>query len=143
MPATMARTGLCARCGAALARDHLGASLCSPCEAAAVREAQDAPTPEQTVMPTSRLACAVLGVLLIYSARWPERRAPLRQELRRLGIEAEAWQIHDAVNEWRRRGVAIDARERRRGYRFVDFALVPITRGFRRRRVRRSQPSLF
>jgi len=127
--AMLAQTAVCAHCGAALARDHVGASLCSPCAAAAKAGVVDV-----AVLPADRLARVVGGVLLLYSGLRPGRRAPVRRILASLGVAAEAWEIHHAVETLRSHGFIIDAIERRRGYRFIDFALVPLTRGFRRRR---------
>jgi hypothetical protein len=125
--AVVAKTAVCARCGATLARDHIGSPLCSPCAAAA-------PEAELVILPTDKLTRVVGGILLIYSGLRPSRRAPVRQQLARLGISAEPWEVHEAVERLRERGFIIDAIERRRGYRFVDLALVPLTRGWRRRR---------
>jgi hypothetical protein len=86
------------------------------------------------ILPTDRLARCVGGVLLLYSGLHPSRRAPVRGILAQIGVSAETWEIHHAVDTLRAHGLMIDATERRRGYRFTDFALVPLTRGFRRRR---------
>jgi hypothetical protein len=125
----LSQPAVCAHCGAALARDHVGAALCSPCAAAANAGAVDI-----AVLPADRLARVVAGVLLLYSGLRPGRRVPVRRILAQSGVSAEAWEIHHSVETLRARGFVIDAVERRRGYRFIDFALVPLTRGFCRRR---------
>ena len=119
--------GVCARCGAILARDHAGEALCSPCAAAAYVEPLRVLEPED-------LAFAVGGILLLYRGLHRGRRVPVRQVLAELRVSAEPWEIHQSVKKWRSRGLVIEAHESRRGYRFVDLALVPLTRGFRRRR---------
>ena len=78
------------------------------------------------------LAFAVGGILLLYRGLRPGLRVPVRQVLLQLHVAAEPWEIHQSVEKWRSRGLVIDARERRRGYRAVDL-LVPIVRPFHRR----------
>ena len=119
-----AERATCARCEAVLARDHAGEALCSPCAAAA-------PIERLRILEPEELAFAVGGVLLLYRGLRPGVRVPVRQVLARLRISAEPWEIHKSVEKWRSRGMVIDARERRRGYRAVDL-LVPFVRPFHR-----------
>jgi hypothetical protein len=76
----------------------------------------------------------VASVLLAYNALRPGAWCPVRDQLLRAGVAAERWEIHNAVEELRSRGFVIDARAGMTGYRFIDFARVPLLRGFRRRR---------
>lgn len=120
-----AERATCARCGAILAHDHAGETLCSPCAAAA-------PIERLRILEPEELAFAVGGILLLCRGLRPDSRVPVRQVLLRLHVSAEPWEIHHSVEKWRSRGLVIDARECRRGYRVVDL-LVPFVRPFHRR----------
>ena len=118
----------CARCGAVLARDHAGAALCSPCS----RSAPESP-PARRLEP-DRLAYAIAGMLLLQRGLHPGKKVRVQTALERRSIAATTEEIHQVVQSLRRRGFMIDAVECQPGYRFVDFMLVPLSRGFRRRR---------
>jgi hypothetical protein len=122
---TVSDRGVCARCGAILARDHAGEALCSPCAATA-------PVERLRILEPEELAFAVGGILLLYRGLQPGKRVPVRQVLAQLRVSAEPWEIHQSVEKWRARGLVIDARARRCGYRVVD-VLVPFVRPFHRR----------
>ena len=116
---------ICTRCGAVLARDHVGDALCSPCAAAA-------PVERLRILEPEELAFAVGGILLLHRGLRPGKRVPVRQVLVQLRISAEPWEIHQSVQKWRSRGLVVDARARQRGYLVVD-VLVPFVRPFHRR----------
>jgi hypothetical protein len=86
------------------------------------------------VLPTNSLVRTVGGVLLLYGGLRPGHRVVLRSALAALGIYADHCDISHAVETLRSDGFIIEAEARRAGYRFVDLALVPLTRGRRRRR---------
>ena len=89
------------------------------------------PAERLRILEPEELAFAVGGILLLCRGLQPDRRVPVRQLLMRLGVSAEPWEIHQGVEKWRARGLVIDARERRRGYRVAN-VLVPFVRPFRR-----------
>jgi hypothetical protein len=127
MNAVLSERRVCEQCGAFLAHDHVGEALCSPCAAAA-------PVDVLRVLAPEELAFAVGGVLLLYRGIHAGKRVPVRQVLAKLGVSAEPWEIHQCVEKWRSRGLIVDARERRRGYRVIDLVYTSFTRPFRRRR---------
>jgi hypothetical protein len=125
--AAIAEQTICVRCGAVLASDHAGESLCSPC-------AKTAPVGRTQILDSEQLAFAVMGVLLLHRGLRPGRRVPIRRVLARLGVEAQSWEIHHAVEKVRLLGLSVEASERRPGYRALDFWRRPLGKSGRRRR---------
>jgi len=115
----VADRAVCARCGAVLARDHAGEALCSPCASAV-------PAEDLRILEPEELAFAVIGLLLLHRGLRPARHVAVRRGLERLGVDAQTWEIHHAVEKARCLGIAVEARERQCGYRAVGFWRTPL-----------------
>lgn len=133
-----ATTPICRRCGAFLSRYRCGEEdLCAPCARTLAEEER------VCILDQEAMLFAVAGVLFTCRATKPECRVHLRDELAGMGIAADHVDLFQAVQKLRRRGLKIEADERRPGYRLISWSH-RFRRRFRgRRHTRREQLSLF
>ena len=100
---------ICARCGAVLAHDHVGAALCTPCAAAE-------PQAATRRLDSDALAYLIGSLLLCELAYHPGRPVYVQRVLECMDIVATTIEIRCAVNKLRRRDWDVRAEERHPGY---------------------------
>lgn len=103
-------------CGTILSRYRdPGETLCAACQ-----KKQKEAEPATRVLGAEELVDAVAGLLLVGRALCPGGRVYLRRRLRKLGVEADHVDIHQAVQKLRRRyGWEIEAETREAGHRLT------------------------